>query len=140
MGNAAGMSTTQRDIAATLVREHGRTLAEDAGIRLRDKPSPLWRLLVLALLLSARIDARLAELLQGVTGIGPAGASIFLREVQAVWADLAPYLDDLTLEGARTAGLPDDPIRLAGLVPEADLVRLVSACVRVARDPELLEA
>ncbi|MEG9224923.1 hypothetical protein [Aeromicrobium sp. Sec7.5] len=134
------MSTTQRDIAATLVREHGRTLAEDAGIRLRDKPSPLWRLLVLALLLSARIDARLAELLQGVTGIGPAGASIFLREVQAVWADLAPYLDDLTLEGARTAGLPDDPIRLAGLVPEADLVRLVSACVRVARDPELLEA
>jgi len=209
------MSRTQHDIARTLVREHGRTFAEDAGITLRDKPSPLWRLLVLALLLSARIDsgiavasakelsaagwrtprrmgdatwqqrvdalgrggyrrydertstqleeaaelvldrwrgdlrrlhaeggsdpARLAELLREVKGIGPAGASIFLREVQAVWDDVAPYVDDLTLDGARVAGLPDDPDRLASLVPATDRVRLVAACVRVARDPKLLE-
>lgn len=210
------MSTTQRDIARILVQEHGRTFAEDAGITLRDKPSALWRLLVLSLLLSARIDsgiavasarelsaagwrtpqrmrdstwqqrvdalgrggyrrydertstqledaavlvlerwrgdlrrlhaeggsdpARLAELLQEVKGIGPAGASIFLREVQAVWTDVAPYLDDLTLEGAVVAGLPEDPDRLAGLVAEEDLPRLVAACVRVARDPKLLES
>src|SRR5699024_10028022 len=31
-----------------------------AGITLRDKPSPLWRLLVLSLLLSARIDSSIA--------------------------------------------------------------------------------
>jgi hypothetical protein len=30
---------------------HGTTDAEDAGITVRDKPSPLWRLLVLAHLL-----------------------------------------------------------------------------------------
>lgn len=210
------MGRTQRDIARTLVREHGRTFAEDAGITLRDKPSPVWRLLVLSLLLSARIDsgiavasarelsaagwrtpqrmrgstwqqrvdalgrggyrrydertstqlgdaaehvldrwggdvrklheeggsdaARLAELLQEVKGIGPAGASIFLREAQAVWTDVAPYVDDLTLEGARVADLPDDPSRLAGLVPSADLPRLVAACVRVARDRKLLDS
>ncbi len=210
------MSTTQRDIARTLVREHGRTFAEDAGITLRDEPSPLWRLLVLSLLLSARIDAaiavasarelsaagwrtpqrmrdstwqqrvdvlgrggyrrydertstqladaavllldrwrgdlrrlhaegrsdaaRLAELLQEVKGIGPTGASIFLREVQAVWTDVSPYLDDLTLEGARVAGLPVAPDRLVSLVPAKDVPRLVAACVRVARDPKLMEA
>ncbi len=209
------MTTTQRDLAHRLLQQHGRTFAEDAGITLRDKPSPLWRLLVLSLLLSARIDsriaiasakelsragwrtprrmraatwqqrvealgrggyrrydertstqlgeaaelvldrwggdlrrlhaeggsepARLADLLQEVKGIGPAGASIFLREVQAVWPDLRPYVDDLALQGARSAGLPDDSGRLADLVGPTDVPRLVAACVRVARDPKLLE-
>ncbi|MGW3356338.1 endonuclease [Streptomyces bungoensis] len=43
-----------------LVSEYGRTYAEDAGIRLRDTPQPLYRLLVLSLLLSARIRASVA--------------------------------------------------------------------------------
>ncbi len=38
----------------------GRTYAEQAGIRLADKPSPLYRLSVLALLLSTRIKAEIA--------------------------------------------------------------------------------
>jgi hypothetical protein len=38
---------------------HGLTYAEEAGIRLRDTPSPLYRLLVLAVLLSARISSSL---------------------------------------------------------------------------------
>jgi hypothetical protein len=50
----------QRDIARTLVRRHGTTFAEQAGITLADKPSPLWRLLVLSLLLSARISSDIA--------------------------------------------------------------------------------
>ncbi|MFD1658297.1 endonuclease [Streptomyces caeni] len=40
-----------------LVAEHGRTYAEEAGIRLKDTPQPLYRLLLMALLLSARIRA-----------------------------------------------------------------------------------
>ncbi|GAA2219008.1 endonuclease [Streptomyces nogalater] len=43
-----------------LVSGHGRTFAEEAGIRLKDTPQPLYRLLVLSLLLSARIRASVA--------------------------------------------------------------------------------
>ncbi|MFI9803300.1 endonuclease [Streptomyces sp. NPDC052301] len=43
-----------------LVSAYGRTYAEEAGIRLTDTPQPLYRLLVLALLLSARIRASVA--------------------------------------------------------------------------------
>lgn len=201
--------------AAWLVREHGRTFAEDAGITVRDKPSPLWRVLVLSLLMSARIESTIAisaarelsragwrtpqrlasstwqqrvdalgrgsyrrydeststqlaeaadlvlrrwggdlrrlhadagadvgraeTLLQEVKGIGPAGAAIFLREVQGVWTDLQPYADELVLTGARAAGLPRTASGLGELVPSADLPRLVAACVRVARNRELLE-
>lgn len=51
---------SQRDVARLVVRRHGRTYAQEAGIRLADTPSPLWRLLVLADLLSARISADIA--------------------------------------------------------------------------------
>ncbi|MCS0599764.1 endonuclease [Streptomyces sp. LP11] len=47
-------------IVRELVSEYGRTYAEEAGIRLEDTPQPLYRLLVLALLLSARIRASVA--------------------------------------------------------------------------------
>lgn len=209
------MSTKeQRSRAHWLVAHVGSTLAEDTGIRLTDKPSPLWRLLVLSMLLAAPIGAdraisaarelsragwrtprrmrdstwqqrvdvlgaggyrrfdestssRLAELagtvldtwtgdlrrlhdsaedvrqlqslLQEFNGIGPTGATIFLREVQVVWHDVRPFVDDLTLRGARAAGLPEDPDALATLVPAPDVHRLVAACVRVARDPDLLD-
>ncbi|MGW7441975.1 endonuclease [Kitasatospora sp. NPDC054795] len=43
-----------------LLDEHGRTYADEAGITLRDKPSPLYQLLVLAVLCSARIKADIA--------------------------------------------------------------------------------
>ncbi|MFJ7264836.1 endonuclease [Streptomyces globosus] len=48
------------EVAAALLRDHGRTYADEAGIRLRDKPSPLYRLLVLAVLCSTRIRADIA--------------------------------------------------------------------------------
>lgn len=51
---------TQKDTVRRLLDEHGRTYAEEAGITLRDKPSPLYRLLVLTTLLSVRISADLA--------------------------------------------------------------------------------
>ncbi|MBP2475408.1 hypothetical protein JOF53_004280 [Crossiella equi] len=43
-----------------LLAEHGETYAEQAGITLADKPAPLYRLLVLATLLSAPITSDVA--------------------------------------------------------------------------------
>jgi hypothetical protein len=51
--------STDNTVRALLER-HGTTYAEDAGIRLDDKPAPLWELLVLSLLLSARIGSDIA--------------------------------------------------------------------------------
>jgi hypothetical protein len=76
---------------------------------------------------------RLTELLTEFPGIGPAGASIFLREVQDVWPGVAPYLDEKVLDGARAVGLPDDPKAVADLADgPGKLVRLAAALVRVS--------
>ena len=210
------MTTSNRATARALIDRHGTTFAAEAGITLRDKPSPLWRLLVLTLLLSARIDAAIAvrsarelskagwrtpermldstwqqrvdalgrggyrrydektstqleqlattatqrwrgdlrglhdeagddtahvaKLLQEFTGIGPTGASIFLREVQAVWPDLAPYVDAVAADGASRLGLPRDATALARLSDDrTDLVRLVAGCVRAARSDDVVD-
>lgn len=42
-----------------LLERHGRAFADEAGIPLADKPSPLFQLLVLTSLLSANLDAHL---------------------------------------------------------------------------------
>ncbi|MEB3369473.1 endonuclease [Saccharopolyspora mangrovi] len=44
----------------TLLDEAGTSYASEAGIKLADKPSPLYRLVVLAVLLSTRIKADIA--------------------------------------------------------------------------------
>ena len=194
------------EVIHRLLDEHGRTFAEDAGIRLRDTPAPLYQLVVLSVLSSApirahaavaaarelfaagwrtparmvastwqqRVDAlgrggykRYDESTSTVLGegaqlilddwsgdlrklradadydpaaihgrllrlprIGPTGADIFCREAQGVWPELRPSFDKRALDGARAAGLPTNPARLAGLVAGADLPRLASALVR----------
>jgi hypothetical protein len=81
-------------------------------------------------------DAGAAALLvQEVKGIGPTGAAVFLREVQAVWPWLRPYLDDRAREGARRVGLPDDAGELARLVAGNDLARFAAGLVRISRLP-----
>jgi endonuclease III len=47
-------------VVAELLARHGRTYASEAGIRLQNTPSPLFRLLCLSLLSSARIRATTA--------------------------------------------------------------------------------
>lgn len=54
-GYPSGMDTVR-----ALLDKAGRTYAEDAGIKLADKPAPLYRLLVLSTLLSTRIKADIA--------------------------------------------------------------------------------
>lgn len=54
------MTRSHRQSAQLLLDAYGTTYARQAGITLADKPSPLYRLLVLATLLSTRIDAAIA--------------------------------------------------------------------------------
>lgn len=46
-----------RELVRALLDRHGRTYAEDAGIRLTDQPEPLYQLVVLTTLLSTRMRA-----------------------------------------------------------------------------------
>jgi endonuclease III len=50
----------EHDVARAVLDRYGTTYAEEAGIRLADEPEPLFQLLVLAQLLSARIGAGVA--------------------------------------------------------------------------------
>src|SRR4051794_22778670 len=54
------MDLSSEDVVPRVLDRHGRTYADDAGIRLTDEPAPLFQLLVLAQLLSARIAAGIA--------------------------------------------------------------------------------
>ncbi|MEU2680742.1 endonuclease [Streptomyces sp. NPDC007107] len=193
-----------------LLERHGTTYAAEAGIRMRDTPQPLYQLLVLSLLLSARIRAdiavasaralfshrlrtprRMADAtwqervdalgeggyrrydertatqlgdgalllldtyggdlrrlrreadgdmdtlragLRRFPGIGPAGADIFLREVQTVWPEASPYLDAKALQGAERLGLPATPDKLVRLAKDEDPAVLAAALVRSALD------
>jgi endonuclease III len=210
------MMTDQRRTVAVLLDRHGRTFADEAGITLADRPAPLYQLLVLATLLSARISAGVAvaaarELfragyrtpgamlaaswqdrvdalgrghyrrydertatmlgdgarlcrerwrgdlrrlhaeapgdvtglrarLTGFPGIGPTGADIFLREVQGVWPDVAPFADRKVVAGAERLRLPVSAELLDGLVGRVELPRLASALVRAALDRRAADA
>ncbi|MFF2145106.1 endonuclease [Kitasatospora sp. NPDC058190] len=50
----------EKKMTARLLREHGRTYAEEAGIRLRNTPAPLYQLLMFTVLCSVRIKAEIA--------------------------------------------------------------------------------
>ena len=54
------MDLPAEDVVRRVLDRHGPTYAEEAGIRLADEPAPLFQLLVLAQLLSARIGAGIA--------------------------------------------------------------------------------
>jgi endonuclease III len=70
-------------------------------------------------------------LLKQFKGIGDVGADIFLREVQAVWDEVRPFVDRRARAGAKMLGLPHDPQALARLVASRDFPRLVAALLRV---------
>jgi endonuclease III len=202
--------TDNDQIVWELLEGYGKTYSEEAGIKLADKPSPLYQLHVLSTLLSARISAdvavaaarelfaagyrtpaamseaswqdrvdalgrghyrrydertarmlgdaadmissdfhgdlrrlrdeaggdagRIGDMLTGFPGIGPAGAAIFLREVQDAWPSVAPYADARVAKGAQRVGLPADQRKVAGLLAACGHpAALAAALVRVSR-------
>ena len=58
MGSGHGMGDDE--VTRAVLARYGTTYADEAGIRLADEPAPLFQLLVLAQLLSARIGAGVA--------------------------------------------------------------------------------
>jgi hypothetical protein len=194
----------------------GTTLSEQAGIRLRNEPAPLFQLVVLASLLAKPISGDVAvaacreliaaglttprkmrattwqhrvdvlgqahyrrydestatrldeasqliieryrgdlrqladasghdrdhavKLLEEIAGIGPTGASIFLREVQALWPWVAPYFDDRAVAGAKKLDLPSTPAGLARLTDGRDPARFAAALVRADLDDSIPDA
>ncbi|OUC96279.1 endonuclease [Streptomyces swartbergensis] len=75
----------QRRVVRELLDAHGRTYADEAGIRLKDTPQPLYRLLVLAHLLSARIRASVA--LATARALHEAGLRDPRRMAEADWQE-----------------------------------------------------
>ncbi|MDP9443373.1 MAG: endonuclease, partial [Actinomycetota bacterium] len=79
------MAASHGRIAAALFAAGGTTYAEQAGIRLTDKPSPLYRLLVLSVLLSARISADIA--VAAARELSTAGYRTPRAMAEATWQD-----------------------------------------------------
>lgn len=103
-------------------------LGEGAELLLDEYQGDLRRLRARA---DGDIDV-LRSLLREVPGLGPVGVDIFLREVQGIWPEVAPYLDRKALQGARESGLPDDPKALARLAGDTDPALFAAAMVRAA--------
>jgi hypothetical protein len=74
-----------RDTVRRLLDEAGRTYADQAGIKLVDKPAPLYRLLVLSVLLSTRIRADIA--IAAARELLDAGMGTPKRMLEASWQD-----------------------------------------------------
>ncbi|MGA4843994.1 endonuclease [Streptomyces sp. G45] len=72
-------------VVRALLDTHGRTYARDAGIRLRDTPQPLYQLLVLSCLLSARIRGSAA--VASARELFAAGLRDPRRMADAAWQD-----------------------------------------------------
>jgi endonuclease III len=145
---AAGYTTPYRmcraswaDRVAVLGRAHYRRYDESTATRLGDGA----RLLIERYRgdlrrLAAQADqqpGRAAELLQAFPGIGPLGAAIFLREAQAVWRWLQPYLDERAAAVAEQFGLPGTARGLASVAGTADLSRLSAALIRAGTEREV---
>jgi endonuclease III len=139
---AAMIEATWQDRVDALGRGHykrydestARMLGDGAGQVIRQYEGDLRRLRDQA---DGDADG-IAGLLNKFPGIGPVGASIYLREVQDAWPSVAPYVDDWMTEGARRAGLPADRDELAALLSASGQPsRLAAALVRLshARNP-----
>ncbi|MGW3954799.1 endonuclease [Streptomyces sp. NPDC004752] len=201
---------TEKAIVRALLDRQKSTYPAQAGIRLANTPGPLYRTLVLAVLLSARIKADIAvaaaralfeagmrdprsmadaswqrrvdalgeggyrrydertatmlgdgaellleryggdlrrlraqddpkKALRRIPGLGPTGVDIFLRAVQTVWPEFAPYVDRKVRDGAERLSLPTSPDRLASLVGKRELARFTDGLVHAALDKPLAD-
>src|SRR4051812_21944138 len=90
-GQVRTMPEQLRHRAERLLADSGETYAQEAGIRLADKPSPLYQLLVLSTLLSTRISASIA--VNAAREVFRAGWRTPRRMTDASWRDIVAALD-----------------------------------------------
>jgi endonuclease III len=79
------MASRRQSVVKVLLDRYGETYAQEAGIRLADRPSSLYQLLVLASLLSARISAEVA--VAAARELFAAGYRTPQRMLKASWQD-----------------------------------------------------
>ena len=80
---------------------------------------------------------RIHRLLQQFKGVGRVGADIFCREVQVVWTELAPFVDDAAAAIADRLGLGRRPATVLRGVDRPDVPRFLAALVRAERSDDL---
>jgi endonuclease III len=68
--------------------------------------------------------------LKDLKGIGDVGADIFFREVQTVWSEHFPFMDETARKAARRLQIPDCAETLAEQVGPSRFPRIVAALVR----------
>jgi hypothetical protein len=107
-----------------LLDEAGRTFADEAGISLEDEPAPLYRLLVLSVLLSRRVQAQLG--IRACRELVDSGMGTPDRMRDASWQERIEALGRARYRSTeQTAG--------------DDLARLAAALVRADRDDDVRE-
>lgn len=112
--------------------ESTATHLEEAARMLRER----WRGDLRRLRDEASDEGEIRRHLQELPRIGPTGADIFCREVQAVWPGLRPQVDAKVRRGAEAVGLPTGADDLAALVGGDDLARLTAGLVRVGLEQD----
>jgi endonuclease III len=120
-------------IVAALLERHGRTYAEETGIALgRGTPAPLFQLLVLSILLSARINASIA--VEAARAIKREGWTTARKLADSTWDRRAKVLNEsgYARYDERTATMLGDTAQLALDEYGGDLRRLRDSA---GRDP-----
>lgn len=75
----------RQELLERLLNTCGRSYADEAGIALAEKPAPLYRLLVLSVLLSTRIKASIA--VEAARQLRRAGLGTARRMLEATWQE-----------------------------------------------------
>ena len=124
-------------IVKELLGRYGRTYAEEAGIRLADRPGPLYQLLVLSTLLTARIPADVA--IAAARELFAAGYRSSRAMSEAGWQDRVDALDrgGYVRYEERTATVLGDGADLLSVRWHGDLRRLRD---QAGGDPGMTEA
>jgi len=81
-----------KTIVKTILNKHGETYAQQAGIRLRDAPAPLFQLLCESLLLSARISADKA--VEATAALKEADLTTPKKMAEATWQQRVDAITD----------------------------------------------
>lgn len=118
--NAAGYARYDESTA--------RMLGEAADKMLRDYGGDLRRLRSAA----GRDPDKERILLKEFKGIGEVGCDIFFRELQDVWEEHYPFMDEKARHAAEQLGLPQQATELAKSVDRDKFQKLVTALTRYA--------
>lgn len=98
---------SSKRITAALLERYGQTYASETGFTVNDTPSPLYRLLCLATLLSARIRASVA--VSAARDLASAGWTTPRKMADATWAERTKVLN-----GAGYARYDESTSRMLG--------------------------